>query len=362
MKHQFTRTAALALILITLVSLLVGYKDIAKPAVAEAAQINHADYPIELAGVKTLHSDVEAEDTLDDVTTAVPQYTSIDELSGKVVSCLTGSVSDIFIGSVVSNVTFSYFNTQTDALVALQNEKVEAVPLDEPLARLAIARNADLTILPEQIVEDHYGIALQKDSPLTDQVNATIAKLRADGTLEQMNEKWIGSNESAKTLPELDYPGANGTLRVAHVTDAEPMAYMGGAGMAVGYDLELILRIGQILDRKVEFISVDFSSLIPMLQSNKADVSMGNMSITDERKKSVDMSDSYYDGGIYFVVRKVAANAATVTAQPETSFWDGLKASFTRTFLTENRWKLVLDGLWVTVLISICSGILGSLI
>ncbi|MEG2094809.1 MAG: transporter substrate-binding domain-containing protein, partial [Lachnospiraceae bacterium] len=211
MKHQFTRTAALALILITLVSLLVGYKDIAKPAVAEAAQINHADYPIELAGVKTLHSDVEAEDTLDDVTTAVPQYTSIDELSGKVVSCLTGSVSDIFIGSVVSNVTFSYFNTQTDALVALQNEKVEAVPLDEPLARLAIARNADLTILPEQIVEDHYGIALQKDSPLTDQVNATIAKLRADGTLEQMNEKWIGSNESAKTLPELDYPGANGT-------------------------------------------------------------------------------------------------------------------------------------------------------
>ncbi|MEG2094534.1 MAG: transporter substrate-binding domain-containing protein, partial [Lachnospiraceae bacterium] len=343
MKHQFTRTAALALILITLVSLLVGYKDIAKPAVAKASQMSHADYPIELDDVMT--------------DSEVPQYTSIAELSDKVIACLTGSVVDILMDDVVSNVTFNYFNTHTDALTALQNEKVDAVPLDEPLARLIVTKYAGLALLPEQLMEDHYGIALQKDSPLTDQVNAAIAKLKADGTLEQMKEKWIGPNESAKTLPELNYPGANGTLRVAYDIATEPMAYMGGSGTAVGYDLELMLRIGQILDHKVEFICVDFSGFIPLLQSKKADVAVGGMSITDERKESVDMSDSYYDGGVYFVVRKAAEDASTVTAQPKISFWDGLKASFTRTFLMENRWKLVLDGLWVTVLISICSGI-----
>lgn len=293
--------------------------------------------------------------------TGAPQYTALSQLSGKVVACQNGSVVDILVNSVVPDVTYSYFNNRTDELAALRNGKVEAVPFDEPVARMAVAQNSDFTMLPERVVEDHYGVALQKDSELTAQVNDAIAQLKADGTLEQMKEKWTGSDENAKVMPQLDYPGANGTLRVAHDIAAEPMEYVGSGGTAVGYDLELMLRIGQILDRKVEFIGVDFSALIPMLQSSKADAAVGCMSITDERKKTVDMSDSYYDGGMYFVVHKVAESQIAVNAQPEVSFWDGLKASFTRTFVTENRWKLVLDGLEVTVLISICSGLLGSL-
>ncbi len=292
--------------------------------------------------------------------TGGPQYTAINQLSGKVVSCQTGSVADIFINSVVPDVTYSYFNNRTDMLAALKNGKVVAMPADEPVARLVVAQNPDLTILPELIVEDHYGVALQKDSPLTAQVNGAIARLKADGTLEAMKEKWTGADESVKILPRLDYPGANGILRVAHDIAAEPMEYVGPGGKSVGYDLELMLRIGEILDRKVEFTSVDFSGLIPMLQSGKADAAVGCMSITGERKKTVDMSDSYYDGGMYFIVRG-AESAVPVFAQIEKSPVDSLKASFTRTFLTENRWRLVLDGLKVTVIISICAGLLGTL-
>jgi polar amino acid transport system substrate-binding protein len=150
-------------------------------------------------------------------------------------------------------------------------------------------------------------------------------------------------------------------LRVAHSIAVEPMGYMGAEGKAVGYDLELMLRIGMLLDRKVEFTSVEFSGLIPMLQSGKADAAVGCLSITDERKKTVDMSDSYYDGGLYFVVRKSAGAQAALDKQPEAGFFQGLRASFLRTFITEDRWKLVMDGLGVTVLISVCSGLLGSL-
>ncbi len=302
---------------------------------------------------------ISREETVAD--TGVPQYTALSQLSGKVVSCQTGSISDILVNSVVSNVTYSYFNNRADMLTALQNGKVEAVPFDEPVASLAVAQNPAFTILPERIVEDHYGIALKKDSELTAQVNDAIVQLKADGILEEMKKKWTGSDESVKVLPQLDYPGTNGTLRVAHDIAAEPMEYVGADGIAAGYDLELMLRIGEILDRKVEFTGVDFSALIPMLQSKKADAAVGCMSITDERKKMVDMSDSYYDGGLYFVVRKVVESQTATAAKQDMNFGEGLKASFTRTFLTENRWKLVLDGLEVTVLISICSGLLGSL-
>ena len=296
------------------------------------------------------------------IETATWQYTALSQLSGKTVSSQTGSIADILVDSVIPDVDYSYFNSLADQLTALQNNKVEAVPVDEPVARLSVSQNPDLAILPERIVEDHYGIALQKNSELTAQVNSAIAALRAEGTLEEMKEKWTGSDDSKKVLPQFDYPGAKGTLRVAHSIAVEPMGYMGSEGKAVGYDLELMLRIGMILDYKVEFISVEFSGLLPMLQSGKADAAVGCLSITDERKKTVDMSDSYYDGGLYFVVRGGSKSQGAIDTQTEVDFWEGLKASFIRTFITENRWKLVLNGLEVTVLISVCSGLLGSLI
>ncbi len=290
---------------------------------------------------------------------AALEYTALEQLSGKVISTQTGSIADILVSSVIPDVTFSYFNNRIDQVEALKSGKVEAAPFDEPVAILAAALNPGLAVLPERVVEDHYGVALQKDSPLTSQVNAAIAQLRESGILEQMKEKWTGSDASVKTMPQLDYPGANGVLRVAHDIAAEPMCYMGPDGQSIGYDLELMLRIGEILDRRVTFTSVDFSGLIPMLQSGKADAAVGSMSITDERKLTVDMSDPYYDGGLYLVVRKATATAPAGQAE---SFSGRLKQSFIRTFITEDRWKLVLDGLGVTVLLSGFSGIFGTLL
>lgn len=207
-------------------------------------------------------------------------------------------------------------------------------------------------------MDDHYGIAMQKNSELTPLVNKAVAQLKADGTIDKLKEKWTGSDESVKILPELDYPGMNGTLRVAHTVGNEPMEYVGPNGTAIGFDLEMMLLIGQILDRKVEFISVDFSGLISMLQSGKADAAVGCMSITDERKMVVDMSDPYYDGGFYFVVRRVGGSGP-VSESHRVNIWVKLKDSFIRTFITESRWKLILDGLGVTVLISVSSGVFG---
>lgn len=104
------------------------------------------------------------------------------------------------------------------------------------------------------------------------------------------------------------------------------MEYIGSDGNAIDYDLELMLRIGEILDYKVEFIGTNFSALVPMLESGKADAAV----TTDDTQK--------------------------------TGFWEGVRNSFVRTFITENRWKMILGGLEVTVIISICSGLLGSIL
>lgn len=70
----------------------------------------------------------------------------------------------------------------------------------------------------------------------------------------------------------------------------------------------------------------------------------------------VGMTDPYYDGGVVVVARTVGQASA------DQGFFEGIAASFERTFIIEDRWKLILGGLGVTLLISIVSGAAGLLL
>lgn len=59
---------------------------------------------------------------------------------------------------------------------------------------------------------------------------------------------------------------------------------------------------------------------------------------------------------------KAAVKAVVESKTAEPGFFAGLKASFYRTFIHEERWKMVLDGLWITFYISVFSGIFGILL
>jgi polar amino acid transport system substrate-binding protein len=176
-----------------------------------------------------------------------------------------------------------------------------------------------------------------------------------------MKKRWMGSDDSVKVMPDIESSGANGTLLVAYDKAYEPMEYVDADGREKGYELEMMLRVGKILGMKVEFVTMDTSGLIPMIRSGKADAAVGSFSITEERKEIVDMSDPEYEGGVYFIVRKVAAEEVDSTEE-KTGFIGELAGSFTRTFINQDRWKQILSGMGVTVVISALSGVFGSLL
>jgi len=62
----------------------------------------------------------------------------------------------------------------------------------------------------------------------------------------------------------------------------------------IGFDIDVIKKIAEHLGRPLKIVEADFSSLIPSLQSGRADMAIAYISATDERKKSVDFSDPYY--------------------------------------------------------------------
>ncbi len=283
-------------------------------------------------------------------------FKTLNDFSGARFSALQGTIADKLTQQVIPNSdNFVYYATIADGIIALKSNKVDAFVADEPIAALATSKNPELKIFHEQILPDQYGFAFPKSSPLREKFNAVLQKFHADGTLQNLRSIWLGADDSKKVVPKQDWPGKNGTIRYFHDYTSEPIVYVGSDG-PLGLEIDLALRIARELDMKLELTKCEFEGLLASLQSGKADVVSGSMSITAERQKVVDFSDTHYKAALVLLVRNDEYIA------PKTSLFASFKTSFERTFIVENRWKLILDGLLVTIWISACAGFGGLLL
>lgn len=62
----------------------------------------------------------------------------------------------------------------------------------------------------------------------------------------------------------------------------------------IGFDVDIVTALAEKLGYEVEIQDMDFSGLIAALQAGKVDFVMSGMAPTEERKKNVDFTDSYY--------------------------------------------------------------------
>lgn len=71
-----------------------------------------------------------------------------------------------------------------------------------------------------------------------------------------------------------------------------------------GYDIQLMKMIADELGREPVVVNISFSGLIAALQNGQIDAIISGMSATDERKESVDFSDTYLHSGVGIMVKK----------------------------------------------------------
>lgn len=99
----------------------------------------------------------------------------------------TSDIEDAGLGTVKS------FGKTTDAVEALKNGQVDCVILDNEPAKALVAANEGLHILDTEYAVEDYAIAIAKENTdLLDKVNAALAELKDDGTLQSIVDKYIG--------------------------------------------------------------------------------------------------------------------------------------------------------------------------
>lgn len=83
---------------------------------------------------------------------------------------------------------------------------------------------------------------------------------------------------------------------------------------ADGYDVQIAKKIAAELGVELEIKPMDFSGLTEACKSGEIDLIIAGMSPTDDRKLTIDFTDTYYDSNLVMVVRKDSdyANATKI--------------------------------------------------
>ena len=102
-----------------------------------------------------------------------------------------------------------------------------------------------------------------------------------------------GCGETKEGGSEAD--GGKETLTMATNAYFAPYEFYEGEDI-VGIDVEIAKAIADKLGMELKVVDIEFDSIITGVQTGKYDMGMAGMTVTDERKESVDFSDSYATG------------------------------------------------------------------
>jgi polar amino acid transport system substrate-binding protein len=125
--------------------------------------------------------------------------TSVDDLYAEGATYKVGvqlsTTGDIYfsgdIDDELTTCTIEEYASGAEAVAALSTGKIDAVIIDNEPAKSFVAANEGLTILDTEYTNEDYAIAFAKNSDLTEEVNNSLKELIADGTVQQIIDKYI---------------------------------------------------------------------------------------------------------------------------------------------------------------------------
>lgn len=122
------------------------------------------------------------------------------------------------------------------------------------------------------------------------------------------------ANGSAATSAE-DANGAytlakDGVLTMATNAYFPPYEYYEGEKI-VGIDAEIAGAVAEKLGLELKIEDMEFDSIITAVQTGKADIGFAGMTVTEERLKNIDFSESYAQG-VQVVIVKEDSDIATL--------------------------------------------------
>lgn len=114
------------------------------------------------------------------------------DLEGKKIGVQINTTGDTQVTEEFGDEAVDRFQNGALAVESLKNGKIDCVVIDGEVAKALVASNEGLEIIADAYSIEEYAIALSKDNTeLLDKINGALEELLADGTIDQIMDKYI---------------------------------------------------------------------------------------------------------------------------------------------------------------------------
>ena len=120
-------------------------------------------------------------------------------------------------------------------------------------------------------------------------------------------------------------------------------------GQIVGIDMDIMRAVSDELAMELKIEDMAFDSIIPAISTGKVDIVAAGFTVTEERKKNVNFTDTYTTSKQVIIVKD-----DTVTSEKV-----GLGEKFYDNFIKDSRYVYLLKGLGNTLLITVLALLVG---
>lgn len=293
-----------------------------------------------------------------------PKFISVEDIKDKRIGVLLGSVHDEYAAKNYPDAEVIQYKAAADVLVALKSKKIDAAIYNREAMTEILKTDETMDFLEKNLYENPIGMGFNKNNTkLLEEFNTFLEKIKGNGVYDEMLQRWMV--DGTQSMPVIENKENNGNLVVGIVSDKGLPFTILKDGKFIGFDAEMAERFAAEYGRKLIFSDMEFGSLIAAVSTNKIDMITSTLMITPERKEKINFSDPYYQVGAGLVVLKenLATDAQEEGAvKTKSSLIKSIGDSFYNNIIYESRYKLILEGLKVTMLIAVFTAIVGTIL
>ena len=152
---------------------------------------------------------------------------------------------------------------------------------------------ATAKVIDVDLTDELYAFGVDKDQPeLLEQVNDFVAKIKEDGTLDEICDKYFGDGEP-EAVSSAEYDASKDQLVVATNAAFEPFEYTQGDSY-YGIDMEIAALLAEELGKELVIQNMEFDAVCLSVGQHKCDIAMAGLTVNTEREEYVTFTESYY--------------------------------------------------------------------
>ena len=217
-------------------------------------------------------------------------YENAKDFDGEKLGILKDSSLEDLTKTNFPKSNYNYYDGTFELFQNLLMEEIDGLLMDEPYAEyFQVVYPERITYFPESFDENQYAFGFQKTDEgkiLLDKFNEFLSKTN----VKEIYDKWNVDDTTKLTIDKNLNTSAE-TINAGFLMDLNPLCFLEGIEVK-GYEIELLYRFAKEYNYNINFMQIDVGERISYIEEKKANITGGWLTITDERKESVDFSNS----------------------------------------------------------------------